>query len=44
MENFTLKFKNMRVEEKPDAEEWALRAFVVVFIIFVFYIAIVPNK
>jgi hypothetical protein len=34
----------MKVKEEIDFREWALRAFVIVFVIFVFYIALVPNK
>jgi hypothetical protein len=34
----------MKVKAEPDIKEWALKAFVIVFVIFVFYIALVPNK
>ena len=41
---FTLKLNAMKLKAEINIKEFALRAFVVVFVLFVFYIALVPNK
>lgn len=46
MTKFTLIFDAMKAKEeiKINIKELALKAFIIVFTIFVFYIALVPNK
>ncbi len=44
MQSPTLILYTMRIKAEIDVKEIALRVFVIVFVMFVFYIALVPNK
>ena len=42
--NLALTFTIMKVNEQTGIKEWTLRALIIVFALFVFYIALIPNK